>query len=390
LPTSATARISPPDAAAPRGVGELVPWAGALLALLIAACLFLQFSIDDVLKRDEAIYAYGGQQLAEGVAPYASIFDPKTPLATVIAGVATIGGRALGARDGAGDVHAMRIVFLVFALLTVLAVYLLGLRLWGSVLAALTGAVVFSSFRGFALDALGGPNAKTPGIFFGVLSMALLVRRRWFWGAFTGALAFLVWQPLGIYMAIALVAAPLVSEAGSRLRATLHALAGLTIPLAVTAVAFAAAGALGKLVEAAFTFPLTGLIREHETLLDRLSLMHHVIVRSYPHTYVLMWAGVVLLCALAIARVVRLRSDLLAAVRDPLVLIVMGTAIPLAVFSAKDFEGYPDVYPALPYAALGVGGAVAFVAARITQPSRRRGAGAVAYSQLTQAAHREG
>ena len=174
MPTSATARITPPDAAAATGTGDLVPWAGALLALLIAACLFLQFSIDDVLKRDEAIYAYGGQQLAEGVAPYASIFDPKTPLATIIAGVATIGGRAVGAHDGAGDVHAMRIVFLVFALLTVLAVYLLGLRLWGSVLAALTGAVVFSSFRGFALDALGGPNAKTPGIFFGVLSMALL------------------------------------------------------------------------------------------------------------------------------------------------------------------------------------------------------------------------
>ena len=79
-----------PEAAATRGrAARFAPAAGALLSLLIALVLFLQFSIDDVLKRDEAIYAYGGQQLAEGVAPYASVFDPKTPLATGFAALRT-------------------------------------------------------------------------------------------------------------------------------------------------------------------------------------------------------------------------------------------------------------------------------------------------------------
>src|ERR687886_260067 len=70
---------------------------GAPLACLIAAvALFAQFGVYGQLDRDEAIYAYGGQQLAHGVAPYASIFDPKTPGATFLAGVAAAVARAYG------------------------------------------------------------------------------------------------------------------------------------------------------------------------------------------------------------------------------------------------------------------------------------------------------
>ena len=47
---------------------------------------------------------------------------------------------------------------------------------------------MFVAFRGFAIDALGGPNAKTPGIFFCVLAMWLLAGRRWFWGALAAGL----------------------------------------------------------------------------------------------------------------------------------------------------------------------------------------------------------
>jgi len=345
-----------------------------VLAGLIALALFLQFSIDDVLKRDEAIYAYGGQQLVEGVAPYASVFDPKTPLGTGFAAIGVVAARAAGAADGAGDVHGMRILFLVFAVLAVLAVYALGLWLWDSALAALAGAVVFCSFHGFALDAIGGPNAKTPAIFLAVLAMALLVRRWWFWGALAGSLAFLVWQPLGVYAAAAVVAAPLTAEPGRRRAALLQALAGAAIPLAVTALVFWAAGALPQLVEAAFRFPLTGIIRTPETLADHLRDIHRVVNQGYGHSRWLLWGGIAALIALIAARLVRGRANLRATVADPLVVVVGLTAIPLAVFSATDFQGYPDVYPALPYAAIGVGGAVAAVMARVERPRARRAA----------------
>src|SRR3954466_7236823 len=158
-----------------RGIG----WAGAVLALVVAVALFTRFSFDDTMRRDEAIYAYGGQQLAAGVPLYRGIFDPKTPGAQALAGAAA----AVAPGRGFADVHAIRVAFFAAACLSVVAVYWLGLVLWGSPLAALLGATVFASFRSFALDAVGGPDAKTPGILFAVLALALLVRRRWFWGA---------------------------------------------------------------------------------------------------------------------------------------------------------------------------------------------------------------
>src|SRR4051812_31030603 len=182
-----------------RGIG----WAGAVLALAVAVTLFTRFSFDDTMRRDEAIYAYGGQQLAAGVPLYHGIFDPKTPIAQALAGVAA----ALAPGRGFGDVHAIRLAFFAAACLSVVAVYWLGLALWGSPPAALLGATVFASFRAFALDAVGGPDAKTPGTLFAVLALTLLVRRRWFWGALAGSLAALVWQPFAVYVVVTVAAA---------------------------------------------------------------------------------------------------------------------------------------------------------------------------------------
>jgi hypothetical protein len=165
------------------------------VSVAVAAALFGRFGIHGALARDEAVYAYGGQQLDHGVPFYASIFDQKTPGAAYLAGL----GNALGGFDG------IRIAFCVCACLTVLAIYLLGLDLFGSVLAALAGAVVFASFHGWAADALAGPDAKTPGILLAVLSMLLVRRRRWFSAGVCGALAFLFWQPLLIYLGIAVI-----------------------------------------------------------------------------------------------------------------------------------------------------------------------------------------
>src|SRR5436305_10842560 len=177
----------------------LLTWGGGVLAVLVGVVLFTRFGIHGNLFRDEAIYAYGGQQLVNGVPVYLGIFDPKPPLPTFLEALGAVGARAVG-KD---EVLTMRAEFFVFALLAVVGVYVLGLRLWRSSLAALAGAVVFASFKGFAIDALGGPDAKTPGIFLAVVSLALLVRRRWFLAALVGSLAFLDWQPLGISAAAA-------------------------------------------------------------------------------------------------------------------------------------------------------------------------------------------
>jgi hypothetical protein len=59
------------------------------------------------------------------------------------------------------------------------------------------------------------------------------------------------------------------------------------------------------------------------------------------------------------------------------VCLVLPTFLALVAFSLTDFQGYPDLYPLLPYAALGIGGTAA-VAVRGVAPRRVAVAGALA------------
>ncbi len=331
---------------------------GAALSLLAAVALFTRFGVHGQLSRDESIYVYGGQWWARGVPFYVSTFDPKTPLSALLA--------ALGAGISSGDgIVAIRIVFGVLACATVVAQYWLGRRLWDSAVAGLVGAVVLASFRGFAGDAFGGPDAKTPGILLAVVAMALLARRRWFWGALAGSLAFLDWQPLGVYAVLAVVAAAVAARG----RGLLAALAGALAPIAVTVAYYAAEGALPQLVEATVRFPLEGVHRRPMTLADRVRNIEHVVTTGYTHTGVLFWLGTALFVALCLLR-------LALGPRDAVVWVALPTFLALAAFSLSDFQGYPDLYPLLPYAALGLGGTAAEVARRLGP--LRRPAGALA------------
>lgn len=333
-----------------------MPWlAGAVVSLAVAVALFSRFGINGSLSRDESIYAYGGQQLSHGVAPYLGIFDPKGPMATWIAGLASVAAHAVGRND----IYAVRLAYFVCACLTVLAVYLLGARLWRSTVAGVVGAVVFASFRGFAADALSGPDAKTPGVLLAVLSMWFLLRRQWFWGAAAASLAFLVWQPLALYALVAVGVAVLASDSRGRRKALVGAVAGAAAPLLLTALYFVAAGAFAEFVDATVTFPFRGVVRGHQTLGARLGVIVNVVHRDYRLSGLLFWAGSVALVVLAVAHVVRGRRHPLAALRHPLVCVVLVTGLLQAAYAASDFQGYPDLYPLLPYAALGLGGIVA-------------------------------
>src|SRR5438477_3834815 len=119
---------------------------GGVGPLVVAVLLWTRYSIDGRFSRDEGIYAYGGQRMTHGVAPYASIFDPKGPGATILCGW----GAAIAHLLGSDDLLTMRVLFFVVALLTVLAVYLLALELWHSVVGAVVAALVFATFAGWA------------------------------------------------------------------------------------------------------------------------------------------------------------------------------------------------------------------------------------------------
>jgi hypothetical protein len=361
-------------ALANRGNAVLV-FAGAAVALVIAVLLFTRFSIDGSMSRDEAVYAYAGQQQAEGVPFYVSIFDQKTPLAPMIAAGGVVIGRAIEA----DDVYAMRVMFFVLACLTVAAVYLLATSLFGSALVGLVSAAVFASFKAFAFGALTGPQAKQAAIFFAVLSMAFVVRRHYFWGAFAGSLAFLAWQPLAAYPLVAIAVAALTAGAGQRWKRAGRATAGAAIPLAVVAVYFWVEGALDDLVRAAFIFPATYLQRADESIVERLRHIASVVDEHYDGGEVLFWGGLVLLLGVFALRLARRRSHLRElALDDPFVNVVVVSLFPIAAFSASDFQGAPDLYPLLPYAAIGIGAGFHVALTRLETSGLRRVGAAVA------------
>lgn len=327
---------------------------GALVSLVVAGVLYARFGINGYLSRDESIYAYAGQQMAQGVALYDSIFDPKGPGASLLAGL----GAAVGHLIGGDDLVMIRIAFFVCSCLTVLAIYLLAHRLWHSVVAGIVAAVVFASFNGFAQDALSGPDAKTPGILAAVLAMWLTASRRWLWAGLVGSLALLVWQPLAIYLPVSVLTALLWAPAGRRWTSAARVVVGGAIPLVAVSVYFAAAGVWDRFIESAFTFPATAKTRSHASEIQHLQRIDYVIHHYYHFSGWLLEAGLVALVILVVALLVRHIRQLGTALRRPLIIVVALTFAVQAGFAAIDFQGYQDVFPLLAYGALGIGGVV--------------------------------
>ena len=330
--------------------------AGGIVSLGVAALLFTRFSLYGWLTRDETIYIYAGQQLTHGVAPYASIYDPKGPLATILSGL----GAAIAQLFGRSDVLVIRLLFLVLSVLSAVALYALVVQLWNSVLAGIVSAVVFSSFEGYAHNAIQGPDAKTPGVLFLIIAMWLAVRRQWFWAAFAGSLAFFVWQPLFPFPIVVIIAAAVYSV-GARRRAVGLAVAGAVTPAAILVIYFAAAGALSDFINSAFVFPLTGVSRPPETVAQRIHTIVSVVRASYHFSGVLFWIGIVLLLVTAVIRVALARTGWRAALLQPYVLIVIVTFLAEAGYALYDFQGFPDVFPLLPYPAIGFGAATVLI-----------------------------
>ena len=339
-----------------------------MASLVAAVVLYTRFSINQRLWRDEAIYVYGAQRFARGVPPYVSIFDPKAPLATLLAG----GAAAMARLFGLNEIHAIRLEFFIFSCLTALAIYLLANRLFRSVPAAVLAAVVFASFPIFAQDAIGGPDAKTPAILAMVVAALLLIERRWFWAGVATALATLVWQPLFVFPIAALVLPAVLTPKDKRRRAVGVAFAGIAIPVAVVGIYFLAVGAFGKFVEATLVFPLTGNKRVPFSVHERITHMTHVVQLAYgSRETALLGTGLLALVAIAVAVLVRGRHERRKTVRRPLLSVVMFTFVGVLGFLIYyDFQGPEDTLALTPYAAIGIGGAVALALRHIRMPQR--------------------
>ena len=340
-----------------------------MLCVLIAIGLYTRFGLRGGLSRDESVYVYAGQRMAHGVAPYKSIFDPKGPFASMLSGLAALVARG----TGLNDLYLIRLAFFACSVLTVLGIYLVAHRLWRSTLGAVTAAIVFASFLGFAEDALSGPDAKTPGVLAGVACMWLVARRNWTCAGVAAAIAALTWQPFAPFAIVLLVVAALTRDGARPWSAVLRAFVGCAVPTAATFVYLGIAGAWNDFVQAGVVFPFAGIQRTSETVPQRIGHVFSIVHEYYGvGGSVFLWTGMLAIAVLGAARLASRRTTLRARWTDPLVAIVLITMLAEALYACFDFQGYPDVYPLLPYGALGVGGLIAVVSDAVARGVRVR------------------
>ena len=350
-----------------------------MAALAIASVVYSQFNLYGSLGRDSAIYVYGGQQVTHGVPPYASIMDPKGPISDILCGFGAAVARLIG-RD---DVLVIRVEFAALCILSVLGIYLLVLEVWHSVVAGVVAAAVFTWFEKYAADALHGPDGHTPGIVFLVFAMWLTMRKRWYWAGFAASLAFLSWQPLFAYPVIVMLCSAAWSP-GHRLRAVCRNIAGALSPLAILFVYYIAEGYPGSLFEGTFLFPLTGTYRPPVSFSERLRWIFTNIPAAYGTSSIFLWVGLLVIVGVAVWTMIAPRSGWRAAVLSPMVLLFGLTLLAQVGYLLYDYIGWTHAFPLLPYGAVGVGAAAAYLLHRLSRvPMGRRIASATLLAVVT-------
>ena len=330
--------------------------------------VFALHGTDGVLSRDLGIYAYAGQQVADGVPPYVGVLNRAGPLAHLLPGAGVVLARMVGL----DDLFGIRLLYLVFASACVVLVHLLARDLFGSPWAGLAAATAFLSFSGFIAYASGGPREKTPMVLFLLVSLLAAGRRRWLTaGVFLG-LATLVLQTIFTVGAPAVLVAALLGEGGrARLVACLRIVAGGAAVLAAAVLYFLAVGHLDDFVQA-----FVVINAEYTRAAGPAGVADdwRRVLSGYGASTLILVGGLLALPALAVAAHRR---------ADPAAPLLAGLSVATLTgigWMLHDFDSWPDAFPVLPLAAVGAGGAVARLAQRLG--ARRGIALVVAWSMV--------
>ena len=346
-----------------RAVDPLVPVVG-----VVSVVVYVLHGFHGALTRDLGIYSYAGQQVADGVPPYLGVLNRAGPLAHVLPGVGALVARA----GGLDDVVTMRVLFMLIATAAVCVSYLLGRDLLGSRSAGLVTASAMLAFHGFIQYASSGPREKTPMTLFVLAALWAATRRRWFAAGVLTSLATLCLQTAFFSTFTAVVVAALLLAHGHRVRALALVAAGGLVPVAVLGAWFALAGSLREAYDGFY-----GINRRYtvpDPLSDDLDRVWDDLQVAYGVTVWLLLAGAVLLVLVSLAAVSGRARD-----AEPGLRVLPAMAAGLLAGLAwiwREYDAWPDLFPVLPFSALGLGAAFAVAGHRLAP--RPRAAVAVA------------
>ena len=327
---------------------------------VVALVTYALHGMQGMLTRDLAVYSYAGQQVAEGVPPYLGILNRAGPLAHALPGL----GVGLARVSGGDDVVVLRQLFMVFATLCTCAVYVLGRDLFRSRSAGLVTAATFLTFAGFIQYASNGPREKTPMTLFIVVALWAVTRRRWFTAGVFVSLATLCLQIAFFAAFTAAVVGALFLARGHRTRALARIAAGGAVPAAVCLAYFALTDSVREaldafvLINSRYTTP--------DPLLHRLEPVWEDLHRAYGSSVWLLVGGLVALAGSAALTLASLRSRQRRDDPAGLVLVAFAVAVLAALaWNVKEYDAWPDLFPLLPLAAVGIGAVFARVTAQL-------------------------
>lgn len=310
-----------------------------------AGVVYVLHGFHGYLSRDLGLYAYSGQQFAEGVPPYVALLNRSGPLAQMIPGL----GAVLARWTGGDDVIWMRYVCLVLAVIGVWVAYLFGRDLFRSRTAGVVTALALIINAGFITYASGGPREKTAMVLFMLCAMWAMTRERWFLTGVGVALSTLCWQPVFFPAIAAALAGALLLATGRRVRAAVATALGGAVTTGLFIGYFVAVGALDDFV--------SGFIGIHLHYTHQPGLASDaqaMWVASKAAFGISLWvliAGLVLLPALTVLHLIRDRRG-----RLPRLLLAFTVGeIAAAYWSWKVFNGWADAMVLIPFAMVGIG-----------------------------------
>ncbi len=322
----------------------------ALVVGLVSTVVYGLHGFDAGLSRDLGVFVYGGEHVARGVPPYVDIFNTVGPLADAVPGLAIWAG-GLVRLD---PIMSARLLFLGLSVTCCVLVSVLARDVFSSRLAGITAAAVFLTFQDFIELATGGPREKTAMVLFLVASLVMAQRRRWFSAGVGTALATLVWQP-ALAVAVTAVVVAVLTRRAERVRGLARFVTGGLVPSLATLTVLGATGALPQ-AWAGFVTVNVRYTRQPSAWTAP-SFTLGFLWRGYHLSLVVFAAGLLAMLGLGIAALRRARAGT--------ELALAAAALVGLAWTLLAINGPPDLFELLPFAALGIAGAVVAVVRRL-------------------------
>ena len=335
-----------------------LPTMDPLVALVALGSLvvYALHGYDHALTRDLGVYTYGGQRFLAGDPPYVGILNRAGPLAHVLPGI----GIGVGRLAGLTDVHAARAFFTLLSVACVCLVYVVVRDLTRSRAAAVVAAVAFLSFQGFIDAATDGPREKTAMVLFLLAALLALVHRRWATCGVFVALGTLTWQPVFfVALVTVLVASVFIPE--RRPAALMRVLVGGAATTALVMVYYVLEGALHTFLEG---FVLINAQYTHQS--NALTIPDRIWASLLDGYGASLWVILFGFAAVLVLGIGSVRPAWRTRETTPATYVGLAAATAVGLgWSFIAFNAWPDLFEMLPLAAIGVGGAAAWMVRRL-------------------------